>query len=173
MPPVYTPCLFARVLLWGLPSKFQWRMSQVPGELLAKRLVGLVHKIEMIWTLLIFIAVGQAVRITLFDSVTGISPYGPADMQAIWILLGITAAAIGVYVLSCWAFGFTPPLSASSKVKNACGVFSHAQKKNSRRLSYDLLEAWVGQEDSARLAQKVIHEETVQIQGVGTPARRL
>lgn len=164
MPPVYTPSPLARVLLWALPNKFQWRMTQVPGDLLAKRLVGLVHKMEMLWALVIFVVVGQAVRIVLSEG---------ANLQAIWILLAITAASIGFYVLSCWSLGFTPPISTSSKIENACGLFPRAHKEKSRRLSFDLLEAWVGQEDSARLAQRVMREETVQVQGVSAPPRRL
>ena len=164
MPPVYTPSPLARVLLWALPNKFQWRMTQVPSELLAKRLVGGAHLMETLWALMIFIVVGQLVRITLS---------GAANLQAILVLMGIAVASVGFYAFSCWALGFTPPISISSKVENACGLFSRSQRHRFRRLSYDLLEAWVGQEDTARLAQKVMREETVQVQGVSAPPRRL
>jgi hypothetical protein len=53
------------------------------------------------------------------------------------------------------------------------GYLSSKENKKSRRLSFDLLVAWLGKENLSRFENELMRKDTVQVQGVKAPSRRL
>jgi hypothetical protein len=103
----YSPCLLAQFLLWALPHKIQWRMSNTPSDVLTPRLINIVHTCELIWVVMIFTMVGQFVRVAMLHT-SGVSLIG-------W-MLGILAMSVLGYVVSCWALGFVPPMGYGARI---------------------------------------------------------
>lgn len=161
------PCLLARFLIRWLPVRWQWRAASAPLSALFSKTFKVVWVAIVVFKLAVFGLAGGLVLSAL-----------KLPPNQILIGLGLVAAAVvTVYVLVAWLCGFTPR-AIGAKIENLCEEDKSAGKAlriyKTNRLSLDLLDAWAGDENVARLSSKLINRRTAPIeQKVSAGARRL